>query len=83
MDPRACLHDMENRKFLTLPGLELRFLGRPASSQSLYRLSYPGSLDYEEYLLQHSRPTISRGGISVIGPLNDEFISKSTHYSKY
>jgi hypothetical protein len=31
------------RKFLTLPGLELRLLGRPAGSQSLYRLRYPGS----------------------------------------
>jgi hypothetical protein len=31
------------RKFLTLPGLELRPLGRPARSQSLYRLHYPGS----------------------------------------
>jgi hypothetical protein len=27
-------------KFLTLPGLELRPLGRPARSQSLYRLRY-------------------------------------------
>jgi hypothetical protein len=31
------------RKFLSLPGLELRSLGRPARSQSLYRLCYPGS----------------------------------------
>jgi hypothetical protein len=31
------------RKFLTLPGLKLRLLGRPARSQPLYRLSYPGS----------------------------------------
>jgi hypothetical protein len=28
---------------LPLPRLELRHLGGPASSQSLYRLSYPGS----------------------------------------
>jgi hypothetical protein len=41
--PRAGLDDVEKRKFLTLPGLELRLLGRPARSQSLYRLSYPGS----------------------------------------
>jgi hypothetical protein len=40
--PRAGLDDVENRKFLTLPGLELRLLGRPARSQSLYRLRYPG-----------------------------------------
>jgi hypothetical protein len=34
--------DLEKRKFLTLPGLELRPLGSPACSQSLYRLRYPG-----------------------------------------
>jgi hypothetical protein len=34
---------VEKRKFLTIPGLELRPLGRPARSQSLYRLRYPGS----------------------------------------
>jgi hypothetical protein len=38
--PRAGLDDVEKRKFLTLPGLELRLLGRPARSQSLYRLRY-------------------------------------------
>jgi hypothetical protein len=32
--PIAGLDDMEKRKFLTLPGLELRPLGRPARSQS-------------------------------------------------
>jgi hypothetical protein len=40
--PRAGLDDVEKRKFLTLPGLELRPLARPARSQSLYRLRYPG-----------------------------------------
>jgi hypothetical protein len=34
---------MEKRKFLPLPGLELRPFGRPLRSQSLYRLRYPGS----------------------------------------
>jgi hypothetical protein len=43
VDPRAGLDDLEKRKFLTLPGLEIRPLGRPARSQSLYRLRYPGS----------------------------------------
>jgi hypothetical protein len=43
VDPRASLDDVEKRKFLTLPGLELRPLDRPARSQSLYRLSYIGS----------------------------------------
>jgi hypothetical protein len=41
--PRAGVDDMEKRKFLILPGLELRSLGRRARSQSLYRMSYPGS----------------------------------------
>jgi hypothetical protein len=36
MDPRAGLDDMEKRKILTLSGLELRPLGRPAPSQMLY-----------------------------------------------
>jgi hypothetical protein len=40
VDPRAGLDVVEKRKFLTLPGLELRPLGRPAHSQSLYRLRY-------------------------------------------
>jgi hypothetical protein len=34
---------VEKRKFLTLPGLELRPLGRPTRSQSLHRLLQPGS----------------------------------------
>jgi hypothetical protein len=42
VDPRAGLDDMEKRKFYTLPGLEFR-PPNPARSQSLYRLSYPGS----------------------------------------
>jgi hypothetical protein len=48
VDPRAGLDDVEKRKFLILLGLELRPLGRPASSQSLYRLGYPGGLDAVE-----------------------------------
>jgi hypothetical protein len=41
MGPRDGLDDVEKRKFLTLPGLELGTLGRPARSQLLYRLRYP------------------------------------------
>jgi hypothetical protein len=41
--PRAGLYDVEKRKFLTLPGLEIRPFGRPTRSQSLYRLCYPSS----------------------------------------
>jgi hypothetical protein len=43
VDPRAGLDDLEKRKFFTLSELELRPLGRPSRSQSLYRLRYPGS----------------------------------------
>jgi hypothetical protein len=43
VDPKAGLGDVEYRKFLTPPGIELRPLGHPISSQSLYRLSYLGS----------------------------------------
>jgi hypothetical protein len=32
VDPRAGLNAVENRKFLTLPGLELQPLGRPTRS---------------------------------------------------
>jgi hypothetical protein len=42
VDPRDRLDDMEKIKFLTLPGLELRSLGRTARSQSSYRLRYRG-----------------------------------------
>jgi hypothetical protein len=44
INPRAGLDDMKKWKFLTLPGLELRPLGRPTSSQVMYRLRYPGCL---------------------------------------
>jgi hypothetical protein len=40
--PRASQDDVEKRKLLTLPGLELLPLGRPALSHSPYRLRYPG-----------------------------------------
>jgi hypothetical protein len=54
--PRASLDDLEKRKFLTLPGFELRPLGRPGRSQSLYRLRYPGFLILRPYLtLVHNR----------------------------
>jgi hypothetical protein len=43
VDPVAGLDDVKKKNFLSLPGLELRPLGHPARSQSLYRLRYPGS----------------------------------------
>jgi hypothetical protein len=47
--PRTGMDNVEMRKFSTLPGHELRPLGLPARSQSLYRLSYPGSLHQGQY----------------------------------
>jgi hypothetical protein len=41
--PRAGMDDAEKRRFLILPGFELRPFGRPVRNQSLYRLRYPGS----------------------------------------
>jgi hypothetical protein len=41
VDPRAGLEEVGKRKSLTIPGLELRSLGRPAHSQSLCRMRYP------------------------------------------
>jgi hypothetical protein len=40
LDPRTGLDDVQKRQFLTLSELELQPLGRPARSQSLYRLHY-------------------------------------------
>jgi hypothetical protein len=42
------------KKFLTLPELELRPLGRPVSSQSVYRLRYPGSENYSKKMTNSS-----------------------------
>jgi hypothetical protein len=39
--PRTDLDYVEKRKFLTLPGLEIRPLCRPARSQSAYRYAIP------------------------------------------
>jgi hypothetical protein len=41
--PRTGLDDMENWRYFSLSGLELRLLGRPVGSQSLHRLRYRGS----------------------------------------
>jgi hypothetical protein len=38
VDPRTGLDNVEKRKFLTVPGLQLRPLCRPAYNQSLSRL---------------------------------------------
>jgi hypothetical protein len=43
VERRASLDDMEKLKLLTLMGRELPPFGRPARSQSLYRLRYRDS----------------------------------------
>jgi hypothetical protein len=52
--PRAGL---DGRKFFTLPGLEFGPLGRSARSQSLYRLSYPGSAFWIQVVLHATGST--------------------------
>jgi hypothetical protein len=42
--PTAGRDDVEKRTFLTVSEIELRPLGPPERSQSLYRLSYPSSV---------------------------------------
>jgi hypothetical protein len=46
VDPRSGPDELGRREIFPLPGLELRPLGRPVRSQSLYRLCYPGSPHY-------------------------------------
>jgi hypothetical protein len=52
--PRTALDDMEERKNLPLPGLELPPLGFPARSQQLYRLSYLGCCTFSELIFGHN-----------------------------
>jgi hypothetical protein len=72
LGPRAGLDKMEKRKFLTLTGLKLRTVGRPARSQSLHRLRYPGSLN--TYLLcilrRAERPTLLQPRASPLAQYN-------------
>jgi hypothetical protein len=54
--------DVKRRKFLPLPGLELRPFGRPARSSSLYRLSYPPATETERDtgMLENAAPLDQR-----------------------
>jgi hypothetical protein len=47
VDPKADMDDVEKIKFLTLPGLELQYLGRPASSYTDYVIPAPIGKDSE------------------------------------
>jgi hypothetical protein len=70
VDSRAGLDDLEKRKFLNLPGLEIRPVGRPAHSQLLYRLRYPGSciiyVDVQKQFLESDMHVINLEKYSLI-----------------
>jgi hypothetical protein len=56
--PKAGLDDTEKWKFMTVPGFEIRPLGHPALSQSLYRLRYRRSwkfIQLSSYVLLTNR----------------------------
>jgi hypothetical protein len=53
VDLRVSLDDLENRKFLNLPGLKLRPLGALFNSFIIYRKLNPTTkLRYKEFLLR-------------------------------
>jgi hypothetical protein len=68
--PRTGLDNVEQRKFLSIPGLELHPLGRPAISQSLYRLRYPGSgnrpLHYKMHYTTLRKLASSDGSLQIL-----------------
>jgi hypothetical protein len=83
VEPRARLDDVEKRKFLTLLGLEFRPLGRPARSQSLYRLRYPGQIQYKLMLLRHYHLNLYEAETFVnkcVGTINDCHILVNSLY---
>jgi hypothetical protein len=84
MDPRAGLDDVEKRKFLTLPGLEFRPPGRPASSQSLYRIRYPGSSAFEIIIStnSHTGNMMLPEGKKVV-MIRDSINKRNGSYLKY
>jgi hypothetical protein len=73
VDPRAGLDDVEKRKFLPPPGLGIPTLGRPARSQSLYRLSYP-----DPYYKTHNQIKESQDEFQVIFILKFTYTINST-----
>jgi hypothetical protein len=59
--PSAGLDEVKRRKILLIPGLEIRHLGRPAHSQSLYRLRYPCSSYMHTYIHTLTCHRLKRG----------------------
>jgi hypothetical protein len=71
VSPRTGLDELERRRILPLPELELRSLGRSARSQSLYRLRCPYS--------HQERNTLTHQCTHILTPcsLNNWFIPRS------
>jgi hypothetical protein len=53
--PRVSLGSVEKRKFLTLPGLEIRPLGRPAMSYFMFEKNSERNVSYH---LSKAEPTV-------------------------
>jgi hypothetical protein len=70
VDPRTGLDDVEKRKFLTVPGLELRLLCHPARTQSLYWLRYPDTFGMEYRCVNTE--------IGYLGRYSDEAVGSKT-----
>jgi hypothetical protein len=66
VNPRAGLDDVGKRKFLTLPGLELRLLGRPACSKSLLKFSVSNKI--KKYSLQYLYHCFCKINFNIIFP---------------
>jgi hypothetical protein len=88
MDLKAGLDNLEERKFLILPGLELQLFSRPTRSQSLYRLRYHDELKRYTSRLKQSQEKeagisnqVVCTGITTSG--GTEIRRACTHYSFY
>jgi hypothetical protein len=74
-------HGVEEKRSQPPPGIETRLYDRPACSQSLYRMSCPGSHKKNKRNIKHSphtaqiRPTDSTGDMSLDG------ITSSSHWN--
>jgi hypothetical protein len=68
--PRCGLDAVEKKKYiLPLPGIETKFLGHPACSPPLNRLSYPGSATINETCIHlnigYNKKTIGEVGTTI------------------
>jgi hypothetical protein len=80
MGSTAGLDDVKKRKFLTLPGLELRARHHPIRSQSLYRLTYPGfQKDKQVALCLFCVNCMNIGFLEYIGIRNVNFWFRYSH----